>query len=109
MATRTTTLNMKTKNIVEISDDMKTALFLVRKENGQVDFAIAKGEPHLFEMMTMTFGIFVSMVKSLDNLENAGELVRNLVKESSLEEARQAMGRMTDLFYELSKEGQDHE
>lgn len=113
MATHTTTLNMKQKNLIEISEETLTALVIVRQKNGQIDFAAAKGHPHLFEMMTMLFGVFTSMVKSLDQIQvgndNGGEKVRSMFKEHSLEECREILATTTNVFYALAKEDMDNE
>lgn len=106
-------INMKHKNLIEISDDMLTALVLVHKKNRQVDFAVAKGEPHLLEMMTLLFGVFTAMVKSLDNIEvdghNGGQKVREMFRHHSLEDCREILAMTSTVFQQLAKKDKGNE
>jgi len=104
---------MKQKNLIEIAEETLTALVIVRQKNGNMDFAVAKGHPHLLEIMTMLFGTFTSMVKTLDKMEiegeNAGDKIRSLLQDHSLEECRDALATITNVFYALAKEDMDNE
>lgn len=104
---------MKQKNLIEISEETLTALVVVRQKNGQVDFAVCKGNPNPLEQMTLLFGVFTAMVKSLDNIKFQGLIgshqVREMFKHHSLEECREIFAISTNVLDVMKEEEKSNE
>jgi hypothetical protein len=76
----------KQRHLVEIPEDVVTAVTIVRQKNGQVGLVSAKGEPGMMEVMALTFGVFVSFMQGAEEQGiNEMVLIRQAFADSSLE------------------------
>lgn len=93
MATRNNTLNMK--HILEIPQNVVTAFFTMRDENGSIYSGVAKGEPHYTESLAISFGAFVAIVQAIEKLGGPEVKVisdlRKVISEQSLEDVRETL------------------
>ena len=97
MATRTTkTIYMKQKHLIEIPEEVTTALMITRHEDGKIGLVSPKGEPGMMEVMTLTFGVFVSILQGgeQDGIHEL-RLLREYINSHTLEEAREKLVQMT--------------
>jgi len=97
VATRTTkTIYMKQKYLIEIPEEVTTALMITRHEDGKIGLVSPKGEPGMMEAMTLTFGVFVSILQGGEQ-DGIDELrfLREYINSHTLEEARKKLVQMT--------------
>jgi hypothetical protein len=84
------------KHILEIPENVQTALVTMRDDKGNIVSGVAKGQPHYTESLALAFGTFVSMIKALEEMNGPEvrvcEDIREIVKEFSLEEVRLRLG-----------------
>lgn len=79
----------KQRHLVEIGNDVASAILVTRHENGMIGVTTPKGEPYGTEIMSILFGVVVSLIQ---HTEAAGvkemDLVRKAFQSNSLEEMR---------------------
>jgi len=89
---------MKSKNIIEIPDNVVTAFVTMRQKDGTIASGVAKGEPHYTESLALAFGTFVAVVNAIEALEGPEvELLqdlRKMIQNESLEDARCTMSQI---------------
>ena len=76
----------KQRHLVEIPEDVVTAVTIVRQKDGQVGVITSKGEPGMMEVMALAFGVFVSFMQGAEE-QGIKEmvLIREAFADSSLE------------------------
>lgn len=99
---------MKQKHLVEIPEDVVTAVMITRHVDGRIGIVTPKGDPGMMEVMTLTFGVFVGVVQGGEQ-EGISELMllREYINNHSLEEAREKLVQMTIVTKKM--EAQDNE
>lgn len=99
---------MKQKHLVEIPEDVVTAVMITRHEDGRIGLVLPKGDPNFMEVLTLTFGVFVSVIQGgeEDGIDELARL-REYINTHSLEEAREKLVKMAILTRQM--EAQDNE
>ena len=83
------------RHLVEIGDDVVSAILVTRHENGMIGVATPKGEPHNMEVVAMLFGVVVSLVQGAEAVGiKEMDLVRKAFQSNSLEEMRDQFVRI---------------
>jgi hypothetical protein len=92
---RTKTIYMKQKHLIEIPEEVTTALMITRHEDGKIGLVSPKGEPGMMEVMALTFGVFVSILQGGEQ-DGIVELqrLRDYIQSHSLEQAREKLVQM---------------
>lgn len=99
---------MKQKHLVEIPEDVVTAVMITRHEDGRIGIVTPKGDPGMMEVLTLTFGVFVGVVQGGEqNGISELMLLREYINAHSLEEAREKLVQMTIVTKKM--EAQDNE
>jgi hypothetical protein len=77
----------KQRHLVEIPEEVITAVTIIRQTDGKVGVISSKGDPGIMEVTALAFGVFCA---SIQGAEDAGvsemALVREAFKTSTLEE-----------------------
>lgn len=80
------------KHILEIPENVQTALVTMRDDKGNIVCGVAKGKPHYTETIALAFGTFVQMITSLEEMGGPEvrvcEDIRAIVQEFPLEDVR---------------------
>jgi hypothetical protein len=77
----------KQRHLVEIPEEVITAVTIVRQTDGQVGVITSKGHPGMMEVMTLTFGVFCSFLKGAEEQGvNEMSLIRESFSDFTLEE-----------------------
>jgi hypothetical protein len=88
----------KQRHLVEIGEDVVSAVLVTRHEDGKIGLATPKGDVGVMEIMALTYGVFVSV---LQGGERQGvkelSLIRDAIKLMSLEEVREKLVEITIL------------
>jgi hypothetical protein len=95
----------KQRHLIEIPEEVQTAILITRLTDGGIGMVIPKGEPGMMEMMALTYGVFVSLVQS-GEAQGISEmnLIRGAVKNSSLEDMRDSFVKMAVLAHMIKDE-----
>ncbi|CAB5224912.1 hypothetical protein UFOVP742_36 [uncultured Caudovirales phage] len=80
------------RHLVEIGNDVVSAVLITRHEDGKIGLATPKGDVGIMEIMALTYGVFVSV---LQGGEQQGitemQLIRDAIKFTPLEEVREKL------------------
>jgi len=80
------------RHLIEIGNDVVSAVLITRHEDGKIGVATPKGNVGVMEAMALTYGVFVSL---LQGGEAQGitemQLIRNAIKFSELEDVREKL------------------
>lgn len=80
------------RHLIEIGNDVVSAVLITRHEDGNIGVATPKGNVGVMEVMALTYGVFVSL---LQGGEAQGitemQLIRNAIKFSELEDVREKL------------------
>lgn len=99
---------MKQKHLVEIPEDVVTAVMITRHADGKIGIVIPKGDPGMMEVMTLTFGVFVGVLQGGEqNGISELMLLREYINNNSLEETREKLVQMAIAATKM--EAQDNE
>jgi len=82
----------KQRHLLEIGDDVSTAVLITRHEDGRIGLATPKGNAMLMEVMALTYGVFVSVLEG-GEAQGITEMkyIRNALKNNSLEDVREKL------------------
>lgn len=82
----------KQRHLVEIGNDVASAVLVTRHKDGKIGLATPKGDVGVMEIMALTYGVFVSV---LQGGEQQGikelSLIRDAIKLLPLEEIREKL------------------
>jgi hypothetical protein len=100
------------RHILEIPQNVVTAFFTMRDENGSIYSGVAKGEPHYTESLAISFGAFVAIVQAIESMDGPESKVakdlRDAMQEQTLEQSRQMLtdiAAATRAFLDDQEEG----
>lgn len=99
---------MKQKHLIEIPEEIATAILITRREDGHIGVCTPKGDPMMYEMMALTYGVFVSMLAGAE-AAGVGHLsyIRDKIKTASLEEMRDELVRVCQIEKHFSASEED--
>jgi hypothetical protein len=100
----------KQRHLVEIPEEVQTAIMLTRHIDGQIGIVVPKGEPGMMEMVAITYGVFVSL---LQGAERSGvseiEYIRQAMRNNSLEDMRESFVKMAVLAQMIKEEDESND
>lgn len=98
----------KQRHLVEIGQDVRTAVIITHHEDGQIGVTSPKGSPHMMEIAALTFGVFVSFIKGAEhNGLDEMSLIRKAFAEHSLEEMCEQLLGIAQLVSNMEKKHND--
>jgi hypothetical protein len=99
----------KERHLVEIPEDVESAVVIVRHKTGEVGVITAKGTPHIAEVMALTFGVFCAFIQGakkqgIDDVER----IREAFKHQSLEDILDQLVKVAILVeHDMKEESHD--
>jgi hypothetical protein len=97
----------KQRHLVEIPEEVQTALLLTRHTDGRIGLAVPKGDPSMMEEIAIIYGIFVSLLQGAEqNGVSEIEYIRQAMRNTSLEDMRDSFVKMA-MLAQMIREGEE--